>query len=83
MDANRTLLALNRHFQHGIARTRELFSSSPREFFHGRASEVWQKAQYLRSEGVPFSIEPSFPYDLITYDFHHGHEHEWLPENEK
>ena len=68
VNANRTLLALNRDFQHGIARTRELFSSGSHEFFDGDACEVWRKAQYLRGHDVPFVIEPPFPYDLVTYD---------------
>jgi hypothetical protein len=78
-DSNRSLVALNRHLQHGIRRTRDLFSAGACEFFCGRASDVWRKAQYLTSEEVPFRIEPPFPYDLATYDPEHGHEHDWRP----
>jgi hypothetical protein len=78
-DESRSLVALNRAFSHGIRRTRELFSAGEREYFASRAYDVWHEAQKLIAEGIPFRIEPPFPYDLATYDVAHAHEHDWLP----
>jgi hypothetical protein len=78
-NPNRSLIAINRKFAHGIRRTKELFSSGERELLIGQAHTVWKEAQHLRSAQVPFRIEPAFPYDLETYDPAHGHEHDWRP----
>ncbi len=73
------LIALNRRFGHGIRRTRDLFSEGERVLFTGNAYAVWQEAQRLLSEQIPFRIEPEYPYDLVSYDPEHAHEHDWLP----
>jgi hypothetical protein len=78
-DPNRSLIALNRRFGHGILRTRQIFSSGEHQLFVGRAFEVWWEAQLLRSEQVPFRIDPAFPYNLDTCNAEHEHEHDWLP----
>jgi hypothetical protein len=75
----RTLIAINQKFDHGIRRTRELFSAGEQTIFTGDAYTVWQEAQRLRAEQVPFRIEPEYPFDLATYDPHHSYEHDWLP----
>jgi len=45
----------------------------------GDAYAVWQEAQKLVSEQVPFRIEPEYPFDLASYDLEHAHEHDWRP----
>ncbi len=74
----RALVALNRRFTHGMRRTRELFTTGEQRLFTGNAYSVWQEAQRLLAEGVPFRIDPAYPYDLATYDPEHDHEHEWI-----
>lgn len=78
-DPNRSLIVLNRRFGHGVAQTRAMFSAGERELFTGAAWDLWREARALRSEQVPFRIEPEFPYDLASYDAERGHEHDWTP----
>lgn len=58
------LIALNRRFTHGIPVTRSLAIRGELPPFEGSALDVWYEAQHLRSVGIPFSIKPSYPFDL-------------------
>jgi LSD1 subclass zinc finger protein len=58
------LLAINLKFPHGIPVTRRLAIRGELPPFVGCALDVWHEAQRLRDAGVPFHIEPNFPYDL-------------------
>ena len=60
----RTLVALNRRFTHGIVVTKQMFSSKEQELIQGSAWTIWHEALRLRSEEIPFRIEPEFPFDL-------------------
>jgi hypothetical protein len=72
-----SLVALNQRFDHGIQRTRELFTDGEREFFSGNASELLAETTWLRSQQIPFSIEPEFPYNLDSSG--REHEYDWQP----
>lgn len=78
-DAERSLTALNRHFVHGMARTRELFGAGEAPLLNGRAWEVRQQALRLREEGIGFRIDPGFPYDLDDPELAPGFSHDWRP----
>lgn len=58
------LMALNHRFAHGIAITRDLARRGELPPFEGTAHQVWHEAQHLRTAGIPFRIEPDYPFDL-------------------
>ncbi len=59
-----TLIALNKRLTNGIAVTRSLAKGGSIPPFEGSALEVWHEAKRLTNEGIPFCIEPSYPFDL-------------------
>jgi len=58
------LITLNQRFTHGIPITRNLAIRGELPPFVGSALEAWHEAQRLRAAGIPFHIEPSYPFDL-------------------
>lgn len=58
------LIALNQRFTHGIAVTRRLATRGELPPFEGSALDVWHEALRLREAGIPFRIEPRYPFDL-------------------
>ena len=64
----KALVALNQRFDHGIVVTRRMFASGENELTQGSAFDIWNEAQRLRTEGIPFRIEPEFPFDLDNPD---------------
>ncbi len=60
------LITLNQGFTHGIPVTRTLAIRGELPPFVGSALETWHEAQRLRGAGIPFQIEPSYPFDLDT-----------------
>jgi len=64
-DASQAILiALNQRLSNGISVTRSLAIRGELPPFNGSALEVWHEAQRLRNVGIPFHIEPSYPFDL-------------------
>lgn len=59
-----TLVALNRLFQLGFSTIRRLAAAGQLPPFTGSALDVWDTALRLRDDGIPFCIEPDFPYNL-------------------
>ena len=58
------LIELNKKFTHGIPVTRNLAVRGKLPPFEGGAHEIWHEAHRLRSAGIPFHIEPNYPFDL-------------------
>ncbi|MEK7949013.1 hypothetical protein [Luteolibacter soli] len=58
------LIELNKRFTHGIPVTRSLATRGELPPFEARAHEVWHEAHRLRDAGIPFRIEPDYPFDL-------------------
>jgi hypothetical protein len=56
------LIALNRRFTHGIAVTHRLVIRGELPKFEGSALDVWHEALRLRETGIPFRIEPNYPF---------------------
>ncbi|RYD60327.1 MAG: hypothetical protein EOP83_19625 [Verrucomicrobiaceae bacterium] len=57
-------IELNKKFTHGISVTRRLALRGELPPFEGSAHEVWHEAHRLRDGGIPFRIEPNYPFDL-------------------
>ena len=74
-----SLIYLNQRFTHGIARTRDLFSSGEQCLLQGSAWDVSKEVHRLRQEGVPFRIEPAFTYDLDDPTVASDYCTEWMP----
>ncbi|HEY1121798.1 MAG TPA: hypothetical protein VGE67_09365 [Haloferula sp.] len=58
------LIELNKKFTHGIPVTRNLAVRGELPPFEGDAHEIWHEAHRLRNAGIPFHIEPNYPFDL-------------------
>jgi len=58
------LIELNKKFTHGIPVTRNLAVRGELPPFEGSAHEIWHEAHRLRDNGIPFRIEPEYPFDL-------------------
>lgn len=58
------LIELNKKFTHGIPVTRSLALQGELPPFEGGAHEIWHEAHRLRDAGIPFRIEPNYPFDL-------------------
>lgn len=58
------LITLNHPFTHGIAITRQLVRRGELPPFTGGALDIWREAHRLRDAGVPFRIDPDYPFDL-------------------
>ena len=58
------LIELNKKFTHGIPVTRSLALRGELPPLEGSAHEVWHEAHRLRHAGIPFRIEPNYPFDL-------------------
>lgn len=55
---------LNKKFMHGISVTRSLALRGDLPPFQGDAHEVWHEAHRLLEAGIPFRIEPEYPFNL-------------------